>query len=108
MNIRSSWNCDRVASCCVKKAPAVRVARPQYLVAQYRGDEVSVCGARGKKHFTFRVDSKIVSACVKNGILSVSTVDGGEYVYDALNGKCLSQMRPLVKTAATTESSVAA
>lgn len=108
MTIRSSWNSDRVASSCTKKAPAVRVARPQYLFTQYKDDEVSVCGARGKKHFTFRVDSKIVSASVKNGVLSVSTVDGGKYAYDALTGSCLSQMRPLVETVATTETSVAA
>ena len=108
MTIRSSWNCDRVATCCVKKAPTVRVARPQYLVAQYRGDEVSVCGARGKKHFTLRVDSKIVSASVKNGVLSVSTERGGLYTYGAKTGACLSQMRPIVDTVATTESSVAA
>lgn len=96
MNIRSSWNSDRVASCCCKKAASHQAApRSRCLIAQYRGREVSVLGPRGGKIHSWVVAGDISSALIRNGILTVQTVDGASYVYDAAKGALISSTVPV-------------
>ena len=91
--LRSSWNSDRIAACCQKPAKRPHIPRKRYLFAQYRGKEVSIMGAYGKKHFTIRFDSEIVSAIVKDDNLYVETMDQSTYIYNAITGLLVSANR---------------
>ena len=91
MNIRSSWNSDRVASCCSKKSYSPRtVARKPYFIAQYKGCEISILGPRGGKLHSWTMNCAVSSAIVRDGILSVETIDGSTYDYDASKGVLIS------------------
>lgn len=92
--LRSSWNSDRIAACSKVSAGHVRSPRKRYLFAQYRGKEVSVIGARGKKFLTIRFDSEIASAIIKDERLYVETRDRSAYIYHAISGVLISTDRP--------------
>ena len=90
MHIRSSWNSDRVATCCSKPAPASCLPHKARLIAQYRGREVSVLGPRGGKRHSWVMDHEISSAIVREGVLMVETVDGAVFTFDAEKGAILT------------------
>lgn len=92
--IHSSWNSDRVAACHVSRTHKARATRKPYLYAQYRDNEVSVCGARGKARFTIRFDNKIISAIVKDDRLIVTTADDCVRYYDAHTKQLLGEVWP--------------
>jgi len=92
--IRSSWNSDRIGSSVASKSRKEHVARKSYLYAQYRGNEVSVCGARGKAHFTLKFDRKVVSAIVRDDRLIVTTADECVRHYDVVTRKLVAEIWP--------------
>jgi len=92
--IHSSWNSDRMGSCVASKVRKERAVRKPYLYAQYRDNEVSVRGARGKARFTLKFDRKVVSAIVRDDRLIVTTEDECIRHYDVMTSKLVSEIRP--------------
>ena len=92
--LRSSWNSDRIAACYQKTTKRPHAPRKRYLFAQYRGQEVSIVGSRGKKHHTIRFGSEIESAIIKEENLYVETMDQSTYIYNAITGLLVSANHP--------------
>jgi len=92
--IHSSWNSDRMGSCIANKPHKVRQPRKAYYYAQYCGNEVSICGSRGKKRFTFTFDSDVVSAVIRDGVLVVTTADQWVRTYEVVSGRLVSECCP--------------
>lgn len=90
MSIHSSWNCDRMATCCnYKKTSCHKIHKPYY-IAQYKDNVVSILGSRGGLHHSWTLSSKISSAIIHDGILAVETEDGSKMTYDVETYKTLS------------------
>lgn len=92
--IHSSWNSDRVAACHICRPHTARAVRKPYLYAQYRDNEVSVRGARGKVRFTLKFDRKVLSAVIKDDHLIVTTADECIRHYDVMTHKLISEIWP--------------
>lgn len=98
MGIHSSWNSDRVAACCRNKSAARRTSARSRLIAQHRGNEVTLLGPCGGKRGTWMMKVAVSSAIVRDGRLAVETVDGSKYEYDVETGKLLSKVVPVTET----------
>ena len=98
MGLHSSWNSDRVAACCRNKSAACRASSRARLVAQHRGNEVTLLGPCGGKRGTWMMKVAVSSAIVRDGRLAVETVDGSKYEYDVETKKLLSENAPVAET----------
>ena len=95
MGLHSSWNSDRVAACCRNKSAARRTSARSRLIAQHRGNEVTLLGPCGGKRGTWMMKVAVSSAIVRDGRLAVETVDGSKYEYDVETKKLLSENAPV-------------
>ena len=95
MGLHSSWNSDCVAACCRNKSASRRASSRARLVAQHRGNEVTLLGPCGGKRGTWMMKVAVSLAIVHDGRLAVETVDGSKYEYDVETGKLLSENAPV-------------
>ena len=95
MGLHSSWNSDRIAACCRKKPASRRTSSRSHLIAQHRGNEVTLLGLCGGKRGTWMMKVAVSSAIVRDGRLAVETVDGSKYEYDVREGCKAVLRRPL-------------
>ena len=98
MGLHSSWNSDRVAACCRNKSAARRTSARSRLIAQHRGNEVTLLGSCGGKRGTWMMKVAVSSAIVRDGRLAVETVDGSKYEYDIETGKLPLKVVPVAET----------
>ena len=97
MGLHSSWNSDRIAACCRKKPASRRTSSRSHLIAQHRGNELTLLGLCGGRRGTWMMKVAVSSAIVRDGRLAVETVDGSKYEYDIETGKLLSENAPVAE-----------
>jgi len=88
--MRSSWNSDKIAASILNKDHSARKPAKRYYFAQRRGNEVSVCNARGKVRFTYAFNCALESALIVDDVLKVTAEDGSVYTFDVHTGRHLA------------------
>lgn len=87
MHIRSSWNSDRVAACCINKPhKTAAVRRPVRMYTEFSGHALTVKTYRGAVKFAHVYDADVIDAWLSSDVLEVGLENGAAYVYAFENG----------------------
>ena len=82
MHIRSSWNSDRVAACCINKPRKdAAVRRPARMYAKFSGRALTVKSNRGALKFVHLYEADVICALMSADTLEVELENGAKCFY---------------------------